>query len=159
MKKENIVWFLLRVTMGWIFLWAFLDKLFGLGFATKKGWLAGGNPSAYYLSKVVTGPFSGFFHGIAGMPIINLLFMLGLLGLGIALIFGIGMNLAAYGGAVLMFLLWLTELPKVNNPFIDEHIVYLFVLLLLSWNHAGEYGGLGRWWNSLSFVKKNKWLQ
>jgi thiosulfate dehydrogenase [quinone] large subunit len=159
MKKENIVWFLLRITMGWIFLWAFLDKLFGFGFSTKMGWLAGGNPTGYYLSKVVTGPFSGIFHGIAGTPIVNLLFMLGLLGLGIALILGIGMSIAAYGGAVLVFLLWLTELPKVNNPFIDEHIVYLFVLLLLSWNHAGEYGGLGKWWNSLSFVKKNKWLQ
>ena len=29
------VWGALRIVFGWIFLWAFLDKLFGLGFATR----------------------------------------------------------------------------------------------------------------------------
>ncbi len=27
-------WSLLRLLLGWSFLWAFLDKMFGLGFAT-----------------------------------------------------------------------------------------------------------------------------
>ena len=32
--KGGIFWGLLRLAMGWIFLWAFLDKLLALGFAT-----------------------------------------------------------------------------------------------------------------------------
>jgi hypothetical protein len=36
----------LRVATGLVFLWAFLDKLFGLGYATPgtKAWIAGGSP-------------------------------------------------------------------------------------------------------------------
>ena len=38
---------LLRILMGWLFLWTFLDKTFGLGFATtaEKAWIAGGSPN------------------------------------------------------------------------------------------------------------------
>lgn len=37
----------LRLTTGFIFLWAFLDKLFGLGFSTpsERAWINGGKPS------------------------------------------------------------------------------------------------------------------
>ncbi len=31
------VWGIFRLGMGWIFLWAFFDKLFGLGYATASG--------------------------------------------------------------------------------------------------------------------------
>jgi len=31
-KKEEIVWILLRLALGFTFLWAFLDKLFGKRF-------------------------------------------------------------------------------------------------------------------------------
>ena len=36
MKGNNskYIWATLRIVMGWIFLWPFLDKTFGLGFAT-----------------------------------------------------------------------------------------------------------------------------
>ncbi len=35
------VWAVLRLLMGWTFFWAFIDKLFGLGFATaaESSWL------------------------------------------------------------------------------------------------------------------------
>jgi thiosulfate dehydrogenase [quinone] large subunit len=37
----------LRLALGWIFLWAVIDKLFGLGFATpaKNAWIDGGSPT------------------------------------------------------------------------------------------------------------------
>ncbi|MEV0316802.1 hypothetical protein AB0H91_55075, partial [Nonomuraea fuscirosea] len=40
------VWALARISFGWIFLWAFLDKTFGWGFATPaaKAWINGGSP-------------------------------------------------------------------------------------------------------------------
>ena len=38
-----------RILLGFVFLWAFLDKTFGLGFATaaEKAWVAGGSPSSW----------------------------------------------------------------------------------------------------------------
>ncbi len=41
----------LRIAFGLTFLWAFVDKLFGLGYATPagKGWIDGGDPTAGFL--------------------------------------------------------------------------------------------------------------
>src|ERR1044072_1320309 len=42
----------LRLLTGFAFLWAFLDKTFGLGYATPsgKGWIDGGSPTKGFLS-------------------------------------------------------------------------------------------------------------
>ena len=71
----------LRIATGLIFLWAFLDKLFGLGYATPsaKAWIAGGSPTKGFLSSVDVGPFTTAFHAIAGTWWADWLFMLGLL--------------------------------------------------------------------------------
>jgi thiosulfate dehydrogenase [quinone] large subunit len=39
----------IRLALGWVFLWAFLDKLFGLGHETApaKSWLSGGSPRCW----------------------------------------------------------------------------------------------------------------
>ena len=60
----------LRILMGFIFLWAFLDKTFGLGVATPadKAWIAGGSPTTGFLSNAVQGPFATFFNSLAGVP-------------------------------------------------------------------------------------------
>ena len=79
-NKTNYVWGLLRLSIGWIFLWGFIDKLFGLGFATKadSAWLAGGSPTFGFLKFAVKGPFAGFYHGLAGSAAVDWLFMAGL---------------------------------------------------------------------------------
>lgn len=43
----------IRIALGFIFLWAFLDKVFGLGFSTPsaKAWINGGNPSQGFLAS------------------------------------------------------------------------------------------------------------
>ncbi|HEX8344915.1 MAG TPA: hypothetical protein VF657_09250, partial [Actinoplanes sp.] len=58
----------LRLALGWIFLWAFLDKLLGLGFATKteQAWINGGSPTKGFLGNAVQGPFEDLYHSIAG---------------------------------------------------------------------------------------------
>ncbi len=147
-NKERYIWVALRLGLGWLFLWAFLDKLFGLGFATARenAWLAGGSPAFGYLNFATSGPLAPLFQSLAGNPIVDWLFMLGLLLLGLALILGIGVQIAGYSGALLMFLLWLSHLPKENNPFLDEHIIYLIVLIGLARVKAGQWVGLGRWW-------------
>lgn len=150
----------LRIAMGWIFLWAFLDKLFGLGFATMDGksWLDGVSPAAGFLSYGTSGPFASAFASLAGQAWVDWLFMAGLLGIGLALTFGVAMRLAAAGGSLLLGLMYLALLWPKNNPFIDEHLIYIASLALLARLNAGDTWGLGRWWKSRGFVKKMPWL-
>ncbi|RGA01239.1 hypothetical protein DI270_030565 [Microbispora triticiradicis] len=48
------VWAAARIAIGWVFLWAFLDKLFGWGFATPaaKAWINGGSPTTGFLNAL-----------------------------------------------------------------------------------------------------------
>lgn len=147
-RQARNLWALVRIGLGWIFLWAFLDKLFGLGLSTPaaKSWLAGGSPTLGYLKGATAGPLSGLYQSLAGAAWLDWLFMLGLLGLGIALILGIAMRLAGYAGALLMLLMWSSHLPPAQNPIVDDHIIYALTLLALAASRAGDTLGLGRWW-------------
>lgn len=150
----------LRIALGWIFLWAFLDKLFGLGFATEReaSWLEGGSPTEGYLSFATKGPFADTFQSLAGYAIVDWLFMLGLAGVGIALMVGAGVRLAAVAGSVMLLLMWLAALWPENNPFLDDHLIYIGVLALLALLNAGRTLGIGTWWESLPLVQRNRWL-
>jgi len=161
---------LTRVALGFVFLWAFLDKLFGLGYSTPsaRSWLNGNSPTNGFLSNVEVGPLTGFFHSIAGTWWADWLFMLGLLGIGVALIAGVAMRLAAVAGAVMMFMMWLAEFPLdtmttagepsgSSNPIVDYHIVYALVGLTLAALGAGRAYGLGDLWSRVT--KGNTFLQ
>jgi thiosulfate dehydrogenase [quinone] large subunit len=150
----------IRLALGWVFLWAFLDKLFGLGLSTPtaNSWLNGGSPTAGFLGKAATGPFTGFYHSIAGNVVVDVLFMAALLGIGIALILGIGMRIAAGAGALLLVLMWSAVLPPANNPFMDDHLIYAAVLVALALMGAGNVLGLGRRWAATPLVRRNTWL-
>ena len=145
-----------RISIGWVFLWAFLDKTFGLGFATasEDAWVNGGSPTFGFLNFATEGKvFHDFFAGLAG-PAADWLFMAGLLGIGLALILGIGMRIAAGAGATMLTLMWAAELRLENNPFMDDHIVYAVVLVALAIYGAGRYLGLGKVWEKLPIVQR-----
>jgi thiosulfate dehydrogenase (quinone) large subunit len=150
-----------RIALGWVFLWAFLDKLFGLGHETaeKAAWINGGSPTNGFLGRAVAGPFEGFYHGIAGDAWADWLFMLGLLGIGVALILGIGMRVAAAAAAVLLVLMWTAVLPPANNPFMDDHLIYAGTIVGLALTQAGDTVGLGKWWGQTALVQKAPWLK
>jgi len=154
--KEQLAAAGLRVALGWVFLWAFFDKLLGLGYSTssESSWVNGGSPTSGFLNYATTGPLSGFYQDLAGSTAVDVLFMLALLMIGAALILGIGMNIAAVAGSALMLLMWSSRLPPETNPIIDDHIVYMIALILLAIIGAGQWIGLGKWWSELSFVKK-----
>jgi thiosulfate dehydrogenase [quinone] large subunit len=151
----------LRLALGWVFLWAFLDKLFGLGHETPStgSWINGGSPTNGFLGKAVSGPFEGFYHGFAGAAWADWLFMLGLAGIGLALIAGIGIRIAAGAGSVLLVAMWTAVLPPENNPFVDDHLIYAGVLILLALTAAGDTLGLGRFWGRLPIVQRLPWLK
>jgi thiosulfate dehydrogenase [quinone] large subunit len=149
----------IRLALGWTFLWAFLDKMFGLGHETaeKAAWINGGSPTEGFLGRAATGPFQGIYNDIAGQAWADWLFMLGLLGIGLALILGIGMRIAAAAGALLLVLMWTAVLPPENNPFMDDHLIYAAVLVVLALTSAGRTLGFGTSWEKI--VGKNAWLR
>ena len=150
----------LRLSLGWIFLWAFLDKTFGLGHETaaKDAWINGGEPTRGFLQFAAKGPFIGIYHDIAGAAWADWLFMIGLLGIGVALIAGIAMRIAAAAGAGLLVLMWTAVLPPQNNPFMDDHLVYAMVLVALALAGAGRTLGLGTVWERIPFVERHRIL-
>ncbi|NUR87065.1 MAG: hypothetical protein HOY71_23535, partial [Nonomuraea sp.] len=97
----------------------------------------------------------GFFSSLAGQAWVDWLFMLGLLGVGLALVLGVGLRVAAVAGGLMLVLMWAAELPLANNPFMDEHLVYAIVLVGLAMSGAGQTLGLG----NLPVVRRNAILR
>ncbi|MGB2567285.1 hypothetical protein ACPFP2_02350 [Micromonospora citrea] len=160
-RAARYVWAGTRIALGWIFLWAFLDKAFGLGYATeaKNAWINGGSPTKGFLTFGAAGPFKGIYNDIAGATWADWLFMIGLAGIGVALVLGIGMRIAAAAGALLLVLMWTAVLPPENNPFMDDHLIYAAVLAGLALVGAENTVGLGRAWGNLPIVRKYGWLK
>lgn len=163
---------LARIALGSIFLWAFFDKLFGLGFSTcrdpktdvvntmcEKAMINGGSPTTGFLKGATHGPFADFYQSMAGSQLVDILFMSGLLLIGIALVLGIGIKLATLFGSLLMLMMWSSMLPPENNPILDEHIVYILVLLTIGAANADQKFGLRSWWVKLPTVKRLPILQ
>jgi thiosulfate dehydrogenase [quinone] large subunit len=161
-SADQCVWAALRWVMGFMFVWAFADKLFGLGFATTvgKAWLHGGSPTTGFLSHS-SGWFASIFQSLAGSPVVDVLFMAGLLLIGLSLLLGVGMKIAGWSGAVLVFLMWMANFPPTQNPVIDSHTIYLIVLIGLATTNTkpGRMFGLGQAWSGTSIVKRNPWLE
>ena len=162
----------LRIALGFTFLWAFLDKTFGLEFSTSsnKAWVHGGSPTRGFLSSVDVGPLESFYHSIAGAWWADWLFMMGLLGIGLALIAGVGIRVAAVAGVAMLAMMWFAEFPAdrftsggdasgSTNPFVDYHFIYAAVLPVLAATYAGDTWGLGRIWASLPIVRAHRWLR
>lgn len=76
----------IRIGLGWILLWTFLDASLSLGFPTGRAadgsidylgdeaWINGGSPTAM-LETMANGPFAGFFRDIGGDVWLDWLFM------------------------------------------------------------------------------------
>ncbi len=158
-SSARYIWATARLFLGWTFLWPFLDKTFGLGHETTsaKAWIHGGSPTTGFL-KGAAGPFAGIYHSLAGAQLADWGFMLGLFAIGVALLLGIGMRIAAVGGATLLVLMWSASLPPANNPFMDDHLIYAVVLIGLAVVGAGNTLGFGHRWTTLPVVQRHPWL-
>jgi thiosulfate dehydrogenase [quinone] large subunit len=155
----------LRIATGFIFLWAFLDKTFGLGYSTTRAqaWINGGTPSQGFLkSPAVVGPFKPFFAAIAS-PTTDVLFMLGMLAVGVAVILGIGLRISAIASTIILLFMYLAEWsfgPNAasTNPVVDYHIIFALSLIVVAVLSAGDAWGLGRSWKRLNIVQNHRWL-
>ncbi|MHA2502124.1 MAG: hypothetical protein ACXAE3_04595 [Candidatus Kariarchaeaceae archaeon] len=147
-----------RISLGWVFFWAFLDKFFGLGyywynevqFGTdpSRAYIAGGSPTFGFLTYGTQGKFlESVFQPMAGTAVVDFLFLFGLFGIGLSMLTGAGRKLGGTGGFLLMIFMWLAQLPLTNNPIIDDHFVYAMMLLVFGW--TGNFGrkfSLAGWW-------------
>ncbi|MEO5627993.1 MAG: hypothetical protein ABIQ89_03825 [Candidatus Saccharimonadales bacterium] len=172
-KKTNLqdkslyVWAVARISLGLIMLWAFFDKLFGLGFATcraadtgvvttmcQKAWVNGGSPTLGFLKFGTSGPLESFYKSLAGNTAVDVLFMSGLLLIGLALVLGIGMKIATVAGSALLLMMWSAVLPPENHPILDDHLIYILVLMGLLLSNSQQKWGLRNWWVKQPIVKR-----
>lgn len=152
--KGMWAWTTLRILLGWSFLWAFLDKMFGLGFATCRvtdeagvalanidyacdaAMINGGSPTYGFLNFATEGSHTGWLFewmAPAAPDAINAAdvgFMLALLLGGLALMLGIGTRIAAIGGAILMAFMFLAaDVWPENNPVNSSHVIEMVAFL------------------------------
>ncbi|WEV77040.1 DoxX family protein [Janibacter cremeus] len=147
----------MRILIGWTFMWPFIDKLFGLGYGTESeaAVINGGAPAqGYMLNATADSPFAGMFTWMAETfgSVADALFMFGLFGIGLAMLTGAGLKIAAWGGTILMAFMYLAALPigqanmGFTNPVTDSHWIEALVLLVAAYTLSGDTWGLGRWW-------------
>ena len=161
----------LRLAIGFEFLWAFLDKVFGFGWHTASGkaWIHGGSPTTGFLSGVHVGPLQGVYHSLAGVTAIDWLFMMGLLGVGVALILGVALRPAAMSGCLMLAMMYVASWPFAKlsagvptastNPIIDDHIVSFMALVAIGAFAAMSVGAISRRWSALGFVRSHSWMR
>jgi len=165
--KAGRIWGVLRIAMGWTFLWAFLDKAFALGFSTGRNpdtgmidffgpaaWIHRGSPTEGFLQFGTNGPLADFYAGLSSAWV-DWVYMLSMLLIGLALVFGIGTRLAAIGGIIWMGLFYTASaIWPEHNPFLDDHVVYAIVLAGVAVIGAGRYLGFGMWWENRDLVRR-----
>lgn len=132
MKGRELSLFLLRVSLGILFLWAGWDKV------------TAPFSAAGYL-KSATGPLASFFQSFAGNTTIDMLVAWTLTLGGAALILGVLTRLSALGLGLLMALIYLSHFPPtVPNHLVDQHIILILALFVISVFEAGKVWGLGK---------------
>ena len=163
----------LRIAYGVVFLWAFLDKTFALGFHTgydqnghldrfgDAAWIHGGSPTEGFLAFAIKpdNPFHGFYTGLAGHAWVDWLFMAGLLGIGVTLLTGAGMRIGTAAGALMYVFMYGASLPLENNPAVDDHFIGVLVMIVLALGSAGTTWGLGHWWQRTAVVRRHPVLR
>lgn len=152
-----------RILMGFYFFWAFIDKTFGLGFSTpaERSWLAGGSPTTGFLANATSeSPFAGVFAALANNVLVDWLFMLGLLGVGVALMLGVGVRIGAIAGCAMLLFMYLAEFPLTltgsTNPLIDSHITDMTIMAIVFLSVYGQRLSFAGTWRRI--VGDKTWL-
>ena len=158
----------LRIAFGLTFLWAFFDKLLALGYHTgynqegvldrfgDAAWINGGSPTEGFLTFGVNpdSPFASVYTNLAGYAIVDWLFMLGLLGIGLTLTLGVGMRIGAISGFVMYLFMYGAVMVPENNPVFDDHLIGAITMIVLFFTLAGDTWGFGKAWAKTHLVRK-----
>ncbi|MEX0935228.1 MAG: DoxX family protein [Candidatus Paceibacterota bacterium] len=137
-KSARFILVLLRIGMGWLFLYTGITKVLNPEW-TSAGYISG--------AKTLTSLYSwlGSAEIIQYVDFVN---KWGLVLIGVSLIFGLFVRFSAPLGALLMLLYWipLLSFPYVgeHSYIVDDHIIYILILLFFAAVGAGRYFGLDR---------------
>ena len=148
---------ILRVLLGAMLFWAFLDKMFGLGYATPagSGFIDGGSPTKGFLIGASKGTFGWLFEPMVDISgVLDVVILLAMFALGVGLILGIGKKLCCIGGMAMFFVFYLAMFPLANNPILDEHVIYIVVLAGVLFTDSCRSIGFGRMWKDTALVKR-----
>ena len=126
-------------------------------------WINGADPAAGFLAFGANpdSPFHGIFSSLVTMTEtgpqtdfwVSPLFMIGLLGIGTALILGIGMSIAAVSGALLYLFMYAAVMLPENNPILDDHLIGAITLVVLALTLSGDTWGFGKKWARTHLVR------
>lgn len=155
----------LRLVMGYVILSAGLGKLAEGGWMDPGAWTAEG----YLVHGVAeANPLRGMFLFFADhLWLIDPLVMWTQILIGLALVLGLFVRLAALGGALQMLLFWMgawtaglaAGLPVENGYVIDSSFVYALILFGLGAVGAGRLLGFDGKLEETSLVQSNPWLR
>lgn len=142
--------------MGWLMFYAGITKVLDPEW-TAAGYLKG--------AKLFAGFYQWFLQPDV-LPMVNFINEWGLTLLGVSLIFGIFVRISSLLGVVLMLLYYLPILdfpyPNPHSYIVDEHIIYIFVLLFFASLRAGRIWGFENWCSRLpicsGFPRLRNWL-
>lgn len=156
-NNQMIIFTLLRVAIGWHFLYEGLVKLFTPGWS-----------SAEYL-EMSNWIFAPMFHAIANSPgvlaVVDILNIWGLILIGLGLILGMFTRASIIAGVALLCLYYVANPPFVRNDFgmpteghyliVNKTLIELLALTVLLFVPTGKVFGLDRLIDKL-FATKNK---
>lgn len=146
--SKNSLLFLLRIALGWVFLYSGLTKVMDPAW-TSSGFLQN--------AASLKGLYS-WFSSPENITWIDILNKWGQTLIGLGLITGTFTRLACYFGMLLMVLYYLPGLkfPYVEHGFlVDEHVIYFLVFAVLASERIGEYYGVDKY---LTKGYKSWWL-
>lgn len=159
-KYRGIGVLLTRVTVGWVFLYAGIEKVFGAKAFTAVGFLKFGTigtTSEKVADGTIVNPTHDFWVSLAGngtlMPIVNFLVVFGEVAIGAALILGLATRFASVAGALMMTLFWIAAWDFAFGA-IEYHAVLAIVTLSLGIIGAGEFFGLDAIVDETPIVKR-----
>ena len=127
--------FVSRITVGWMFFYAGITKVLNPQWSAE-GYLKGAKAFTWFFQMLLDPSV---------LPIINFMNKWGLTLLGISLILGLFVRFSSLLGVLLMILYYIAldfPHPNPNAYIVDQHIIYISILLFFAAVKAGRVFGL-----------------
>lgn len=130
----RVILFLARVLLG--------GSLIGLGLRlfVGGGWDAWNSIGVVLPTTYPRGPIGDIFLNFWGNQFVIQLLIWSSVLVGVALVLGIAVRLASYGGILIMLMFYLAVIPP-SSVILNQHIMYILVFLFLAAGKAGKIGG------------------